>query len=521
MGNREIMANLITTHSRLVRRLGALAALLLLAPAAGAVRLDPDGLGQVLLYPYYTVRNGNQTIYTVTNHTDRHKVLQVQMSEGRNGRTTLSFNVLLAPYDSWSATTFAFTDGNDATLLPGDSSCTYPRFEEAALPDGRYYQSLLPYDYTGTRRDAGPTSYDRMREGYIKIFELATVVPETPPAIAMTPTATGAPAGCASIIEAYETGYWAQDRRTHLTNPTGGLSGEAMVLNVAAGTVMAYQATALADFRTDPADVPRGSRATVLNHSRGNEALVGLDDALSDPATGFVTATIDLPNRRQDLVYPRERAIDAVSAVLAADSVNINYVSDASVGATTDWVVTFPTRPYYTDQAIVGAAAIKPFTSLYPSYGGNEATAAMPVPYSLRDRDGRRVLPTGGTTEAVDLRFNTQVIAVGPSVNLISLAGRPLGSSLATRIGPVSGNARRDGGWMTLDFLRYQDGSTTANRSLRPAEDGTVMLGLPAIGFAAVNYVNAAAGPGLLANYSMANPQRRTQDCRRNTVSCK
>ncbi len=346
------------------------------------------------LYPYcHTVRNGNQTIYTVTNHTDRHKIVRVQMSEGRNGRNVLSFNVMLShpttagrPRPSPSP-----PRGNDAKLLPGDSSCTYPRFEEAPLPDGRYYQSLLPFDYTGSRRDAGPTGYDRMREGYIKIFELATVVPETPPAIAMTPAASGAPPGCASIVEAYESGYWAQDLRTHLTNPTGGLSGEAMVLNVAAGTVMAYQATALADFRTDPADVPRGSRATVLNHSRG-VVEVGLDDALSDPATGFVTATIDLPNRRQDLVYPRERAIDAVSAVLAADSVNINYVSDASVGATTDWVVTFPTRPYYTDQAIVGAAAVKPFTSLYPSYGGIEATAAMPVPYSLRDRDGRRVL---------------------------------------------------------------------------------------------------------------------------------
>lgn len=516
------MADLITSHRRRVHRLGALAALGLCASTCGAVRLDPDGMGQVLLYPYYTVRHGNQTVYTVTNHTDRHKVLQVQMSEGRNGRNVIGFNVFLAPYDSWSATTFSFSDADDeAFLLPGDASCTYPRFEAFTFSDGRGYAQLTPWSYTGTRRDAGPGTYDRAREGYVKIFELATVVPETPPAVAMTPNAGGVPAGCASLIEAYEGGYWAQDRKAHLTNPTGGLSGEAMVLNVAAGTVMAYQATALADFRADPADVPQGSRATVLNHFKPAEEGVGLDDALSDPATGFVTATIQLPNRRQDLVYPRERAIDAVSAVLSADAVNVNYVNDASIGATTDWVVTFPTRPYYTDQAIVGAAAIKPFTSLYPGAGGSESTASMPVPYSLRDRDGRRVLVTGGTTEAVDLRFNTQVIAVAPSVNIVALAGRPLGSSLATRLAPVSGTARRDGGWMTLDFLRYQEGASMANRSLRPAEDGTVMLGLPAIGFAAVNYVNAAAAPGVLANYSMANPQRRTQDCRRNTVSCK
>lgn len=514
------MTNLITAQSsRLARRLGALAVLGLATTTCGAVRLDPDGMGQVLIYPYYTVRNGNQTVYTVTNHTDRHKVLQVVMSEGRNGRAVLGFNVFLAPYDSWTATTFSM-DGDEAFLIPGDSSCTYPKFDTHVLADGRGYTSLVPWAFTGTRRDAGPGGYDRTREGYIKIFELGTLIPDTPPAIAITPVGGAAPAGCDSLADAYHATYWAQDRKTHMTNPTGGLSGEAMVLNVAQGTVMGYSATALADFRVDPADMPQGSRATVVNHSEPNAEAVGLDDALSDPATGLATATIELPNRRQELQYPRERAIDAVSAVLAADAVNINYVSDSAVGATTDWIVTFPTRPYYTDQAIAGSAPIKPFTSLYPGPGGGESTAGMAVPYSLRDREGRRVSVAVGTNEVVDLRFNTQVIAVAPSTGTVALAGRPLGSSLAVRLQPVAGG-RRDGGWMTLDFLRYQDGATTANRSLRPAEDGTVMLGLPAVGFAAVNYVNAAAAPGVLANYSMVYPQRRTQDCRRNTVACR
>lgn len=514
------MTNLITAHSgRLARRLGALAVLGLATTTCGAVRLDPEGMGQVLIYPYYTVRNDNQTIYTVTNHTDRHKVLQVIMSEGRNGRPVLGFNVFLAPYDSWSATTFSM-DGDKAFLMPGDSSCTYPQFNMDTLPDGRGFTSLVTFGFAGIYRDAGPANNDRTREGYIKIFELGTLIPESPPALAITPGTNGVPPGCDSLAEAYNATYWLQDKKTYMTNPTGGLSGEAMVLNVAQGTVMSYQATALADFRVDPADVPQGSRATVVNHFMPGVAIAGLEGAVSDPATGFAAATIELPNRRQELLYPRERAVDAVSAVLAADAVNINYVSDSSIGATTDWVVTFPTRPFYTDQAIAGSAPIKPFTSLYPGAGGNESAASMLVPYSLRDREGRRLAAAAGTSEVVDLRFNTQVIAVAPSTGIVSLAGRPLGSSLATRLQPVAGG-RRDGGWMTLDFLRYQDGATTANRSLRPAEDGTVMLGLPAVGFAAVNYVNAAAAPGVLANYSMANPQRRTQDCRRNTVSCR
>ncbi len=512
------MANLITSLSS---RLVTLLVLGLSASTCGAVRLDPDGMGQVLIYPYYTVRGGNQTIFTVTNHTDRQKVLQVEMSEGRNGRQTMGFNIFLGPYDSWTATTFSLSDSDEAYLLPGDSSCTYPKFGAFTLPDGRAYQPLLASAYTGQQRDAGPGNYDRMREGYLKIFELATIIPDTPPAIAITPGSNGQPPDCDSLATAYTATYWVQDPKAYLTNPTGGLSGEAMVLNVSAGTVMSYQATALADFRTDPADIPTGSRSTVVNHSSINLLRAGLDDALNDPVAGFATAVIDLPNRRQELQYPQARAIDAVSAVLAADAVNINYVSDGSVGATTDWVITFPTRPFYTDQAIVGTTAIKPFTSIYPGAGGNESAAGMFVPYSLRDRAGRRVSVAPATNENVDLRFNTQVLAVVPSINAVSLAGRPLGSSLGVRLQAVSSGTRRDGGWMTLDLLRYQDGASTANRSLRPAEDGTVMLGLPMIGFAAVNYVNAAAGPGVLANYSMANPQRRTQDCRRNTVSCK
>lgn len=503
-------------------RFAALAVLSVCASPCVAVRLDADGVGQVLIYPYYTTRGGNQTIYTVTNHSDRHKLLQVVMNEARNGRDTIRFNVFLAAYDSWSATTFTLAEGSGngigANIIAGDASCTYPKFDLQSLPDGRTYVPLFSYDYTGTRRDAGPLTEDRTREGYVQVFELATVIPDTPPAQAMTAGSDGNPANCDALQSAYGS-YWAEDRKTYLTNPTGGLSGEAMVLNVASGTVMSYQATALADFRTDPADVPAGSRSTVVNHYKPDEMRVDLDDAVSDPVAGMATASINLPNRRLELQYPLARAIDAVSAVLAADAVNINYVNDPSVDATTDWVVTLPTRPFYTDAAIVGAASIKPFTGLYPGSGGSESSASMLVPYSLRDRSGRRVAPV--VNESLDLRFNTQVIAVAPAINQAAVTPRPLGSSVVVRLQPVQTGTRRDGGWMTLDLLRYQEGTTTASRSLRPAEDGTVMLGLPVIGFAALNYVNAAAAPGVLANYSMANPQRRTQDCRRNTVPCK
>jgi hypothetical protein len=508
--------------SSIVRRLLGLMALGLYASACGAVRLDPDGTGQVLIYPYYTTRGGNQTILSVTNHTDRHKALQVVINEARNGRNVLNFNLYLAPRDSWSATIFALDGHTEAGITAGDDSCLYPDLDVYTLPGGRGYAELLRTNFIGTHDDAGPNDRDRLREGIVKIFELGTLVPGTEPALAIEPTGSGGrPLNCRNLRDGWLTTYWKQNPATHMTNPTGGLSGEAMVLNVAEGTVMSYAAAALADFRTDPADIPAGSRATVVNHSPPILEAVDLDDAINDPLTRIAEAQIDLPNRRQKLQYPVDRAIDAVSAVLAADAINVTYVSDDSVGATTDWVLTFPTRAFYTDEAIVGTEPVKPFTSIYPRANNNESRAAMPVPYQLYDRTGRLMTAVPGYPALADLRYTTQVLALAPSIDLGISTDRPLGSALLVALKPVDTGTRREGGWINLDLLRYQSGATTASRDMRAADDGTVMLGLPVLGFSVVNYVNTAAAPGMLANYSMASPQRRSQDCRRNTVSCK
>lgn len=500
--------------------LAAALTLALFAGNAAAVRLDPDGHGQVLIYPYYTTRAGNQTVISVTNHSDRHKALFVAFREARNGRQTLTFNVYLAPYDTWSTTAFALDEnGESANLISGDKSCTYPAFDERILPNGRRYVPFRTVGYIAPLDDAGPNTMDRAREGYVEIFETGTLVPGSPPADAISPNGLGAPVDCEELYTGFSS-YWRTAPATYLTNPTGGLSGEAMVLNVGDGTVMAYSATALADFRTDPSDIPAGSRSSVVSHRAPAENTLGLDDALNDPLERFATAVVDLPSRRLELKYPAERGVDAVSAVLAADAADVNYVNDASLGATTDWVINFPTKPYYTDQAIVGATAIKPFTAVYPTTG-SEASAAMYLPYALRDPSGRSVGVSAGSSANLELRYATQVIALAPSSGTVNATGRPLGSTLVSRLAPVAASAVKETGWMSLDLLRYSENGGQASRSLRVAEDGTAMLGLPMIGFTAINYINSNAAPGVLANYSLSKQQRRTQDCRRNTISCK
>ena len=70
---------------------------------ADAVYVNPDGTGQVLLYPYYTVRNKVagvaapfNTLLSVVNSTVSAKVVKVRFLEGKNSREVLDFNLYLS-----------------------------------------------------------------------------------------------------------------------------------------------------------------------------------------------------------------------------------------------------------------------------------------------------------------------------------------------------------------------------------------------------------------------------------------
>ena len=76
---------------------------------ASAVNLNSDGLGQVLVYPYYTVNNDLNTLISVVNTTNEVKAVKVRFLEGKNSRECLDFNLYLSPYDVWTAALVAQT----------------------------------------------------------------------------------------------------------------------------------------------------------------------------------------------------------------------------------------------------------------------------------------------------------------------------------------------------------------------------------------------------------------------------
>ncbi len=161
------------------------------ALSAQAVYLSPDGLGQGLLYPYYTVQsagpNAFNTYVTIANTTADAKVIKVRFREGKNSRQVAEFNLYLAPNDSWAGV--LFRDGEAARLATRDLSCV----NSGLAADGLLFSNAA---YANGDDGAG-TGLDRTREGHIDVIEMGTLSGAA--AAALTPDANGRPANCATV----------------------------------------------------------------------------------------------------------------------------------------------------------------------------------------------------------------------------------------------------------------------------------------------------------------------------------
>src|SRR5210317_258321 len=92
--------------------------------SAQAVNINSDGLGQVLIYPYYTTNGGNATVLSVVNTTGSAKAVKVRFKEGKNSREVLDFNLYMSAYDVWTAA-IADVEGTPS-LVVNDNTCTVP-----------------------------------------------------------------------------------------------------------------------------------------------------------------------------------------------------------------------------------------------------------------------------------------------------------------------------------------------------------------------------------------------------------
>ena len=453
------------------------------AGLANAVDLNPDGLGQVLIYPYYTVNKSQDTLFSVVN-TDpiNGKAVKVRFLEGYNSREVLDFNLYLSPNDVWTAAVTQVSDDGGAQVATTDQSCTDP----SVLANSPVAFRSAAYDGTGpVPADEGPQDITRTREGYIELISMGDIDPASTLAGLITHD-DGVPPGCGSINDTVAS--------AGVVAPTGGLFGEADIVNVGEGTIFPYTADAIDGFSA----IPLYSPSNNLNPS--------LQDANSADAVNGVARAFVFTNGGQLVTADYAFGVDAVSAVYMSDAIYNTYIVSSGLGAQTDWIVTFPTKRFYVD-SLYGAGV--PFPPFVEAFNGE---SNVEVGINLYDRE------EGFTTQPDDFSppISSRPSSLPFEVNVISFltttaAGDPsavLGSLLRPNIKPYG-----DTGWLKLDLFSGDAGAHQLPGGITPTGAAVTFNGLPVTGYSAYNVINTQANPGLLANYGGLFRHRASRSC--------
>jgi len=480
-----------------------------IANMASAVNLNPDGLGQVLLYPYYTVNGGQETLLSVVNTAAVGKAVKVRFLEGYNSREVLDFNLFLSPFDVWTANVFALSDlssglGTGAAITTGDNSCTAPVLKES-ISGTTNYVAFRTYTFAPPNSDTGPTDASRTREGHFEMITMADIVQ---PSDLYTDTkhVNSVPPGCGTFADGPNTPAELDFEALDLVAvPTSGLFGSADVVNGANGTYYTYNADALDGFTATTLVQPTSSLTPSLGQVNPPTSFV-FDDGILLTSTWTGTS----------------EAIDAVSSVFMASNVYNEYEANAFNG--TDWVLTFPTKRFYVDSTInFQSTAVAPFEELFgQTNDGKSCTILGIVNYDREENTlqssgcGFSPCPPGQPPSSIC--HETNVITFDATGTASVLA-----STLTSNIVPI-GTA----GWAALN-LDPNAGPSPGNpffgeiggpHNLHVATNGNQFHGLPITGFQATNFVVNVAGGNTLGNYSGVNRHRVSRSCTNAAGGC-
>ena len=488
---------------KLTRRIASsLAPLALLAASsAAAVQLSADGVGQALIYPYYTVQTATggafNTLISVVNVTAERKVIRVRFREGRNGREVASFNLYLSGHDTWTGAVVPSPAGApaSATLISFDRACTNPPYPFTATGG----PASLPFSnaaYSVFNNDGGGEGLERTREGYIEMIEMATL--------------TGASANASTTLACTE--LQGENPALELAPPGGGLSGTLTLVNVASGLDFTLNAVALADL----------TRLSIYRPP--SDRYPDFDSVEVNPVS--VIASNGVVRRLE-----WGRSVDAVSAVLMSDQLEGEFVLDAGTRSLTDHVITFPTRRFY----VTPTSAVGPFAPR--AFGAEPAGGTFDFGAADFNRDGVTASPRcsyfdpfGAPIDCRPLHWTWAVNVLSPSNGAPHTVGTAGSHVLGSRNGHrLSGDAvlplfaNNANGFVryvhTINGARPVLVSRSVSVSVDLRNGSTTpgayaVFGLPAVGFLARTFENgtlSCSAGNCQGNYGGAFPLTTTQ----------
>ncbi len=458
-----------------MNRFKLIVALLLLANASFsvAVQLGRKGVGEVLIYPYYTVNNSLNSLYSVVNTTDQPKAFSVRFLEGEKGLEVLLFNVYIDAYDVWTGalvpvpSTIPNHEGEPSVMhVTGDHTCA-PFLNKGG-------QEFLPYviDSESAPEDR---NMQRATAGHIEILELGVVTGAA--AAAIDHGSIGIPANCASIQNDWsDNGQWDAEL---LDDPSGGLLGTGTIVNVAEGLAFTYEAVALQNFWQGPGvHADPGSLEPDLN-AAFPETKILLDSG------ELITSTWD-------------HGYQAISALLTQAQVVNEYALDAFIVGRTEWVMTFPTKGFHVEGSDTELA---PFSADFDGEICDRFRLEQwdrEAQYSYGGRYLKSPRPPGGYLPRMCDNSNVLELVL-PGGSILDNS-RVLGaySRIALTMPAV---AVTENGWARANFERAEPTVPLT---------GTAIKGLPVIGFAVTQFTNGGAAQGLLAQYGSLSKHKYT-----------
>lgn len=491
---------------------------------ATGLQVNGDGLGHILLYPYYTVQNGQSTLVTLVNHDATNgKAVKVRFRGASNSDDVFDFTLFLSPGDVWTANISQGANGA-ARLITADASCTLPATVRTS-PSG----SSFVTDRLGEAGVAGT------REGYIEVLTMADVPPNVNPPAGETHsriyTATkhvNGVAPCTAAAFAPLLNYANIDTHDEVTDlgfraPSGQLSGTWTIIDVPNATSFSGNATAVQ--AVDAGGANARGRLVLFSQTAAEVTATQAADWTADPLLVGGTddgdggnpipptlqaAQYDFPDLSTPYtgnVNPATAAmvdaqVEALGDALAVTSVaNEYYTNPIITGAATDWVFSMPTRRYnvavdYTDNRLVFRD--NEVFRLRTGAVGNVIRIGSQACVILTDANPVRMFDREERT-----RTNDFVISPGTPAQV-----RFCGEASVLSFNDAGGNsvlgasiARND-----IDLGDFVEG--WLRLGTRGATDGT---GLPIIGASFQKYVHPNAQPGVMGNYGVVFPHKVTR----------
>ncbi len=497
-------------HAAVLAGLGAIGAV----GTAEAVHINPDGQGQVLIYPYYTSRASQFTAISVVNTTSQFKAVKVRFLEGKNSREVLDFNLFLSPFDVWTGGVTESAAGTGARVVTNDNSCVTPSdlFTEARTDNGQALNAFKNYAYTGANVDvAALGSLDRTREGYFEMIEMGIVTTAAVQAFIKHGT-NGVPANCAALdtldpgfITVPALGFFSNVN--HLLVPTGGLAGRASIINGATGVNYTYEPTAVDQW------------TNAVNYTRAGFETPSLSEVFPRTSNVFTNGGV------VNATWAAGR--DAMSAIMMRDTLMNEFILDSATASLTDWVITFPTKRDY----ITTTTFAQPFSAAFATTAG----ACDPYGVAVYNREegapgaaATTILPSPRppvvTAAGSNLCWEANVVPFGASSLLGSTNTNTLVSpfntfvtSATTTPGSLTTPALRStqgpNGWLLMSFqanlapaIQRTIAPTAATINGVAAVSG-VHVGLPVIGAMFHNYNRA----GVVSTYGGVVGHRYTR----------